>query len=320
VSVVIATYNRSNVLAWAIRSVLRQTLTDWEAWVVGDACTDDTAGVVAAFNDPRLRFINLAQNAGEQSGPNNEGLARARGRYIAFLNHDDLWFSDHLATLVPAIEESGADLVYSMLDIVRSGEHRWQPERLCGIGPGLRFDPRASVQASCWLLRRDLAGAIGPWRPARECRVAPSEDWLFRAWRAGKDLRAVPALTVLAFPSGRRAGCYVDRPDDEQRTWFAALERDEAAVRTRELSEIAAGYRMHDTRFRRLSGLLAEAAANLGRRMSLLFGWHPFTIERCIRGEGKGDRVNRLRRIRGLPELEGPRGARRHQAPPGERD
>jgi len=304
VSVVVATYNRSNVLAWCVRSVLRQSFEDWELWVVGDACTDDTAKVVESFGDPRVRFVNLEKNVGDQSGPNNAGIARARGRYVAFLNHDDLWFSDHLATAVDAIESSGADLVHTLLDIVRAGDNRWRPERLCGVGPGLRFDPRVAVQASCWLFRRELAREIGPWRTARECRVVPSEDWIYRAWRAGKDLRAVPALTVLAFPSGRRAGCYVERQEDEQRAWYGRLQADEAAVRTRELSEIATAYRMHDPRFRRSRTLLAEVVVNLAMRVSMRLGLHPFTLQRIFSGVGKGDRINLLRRVRGLPPLD----------------
>src|SRR5688572_8257735 len=73
ISVVIATYNRSRMLAYAIESVLRQTFTDWELIVVGDACTDDTAEVVARYvaADPRVRFVNLERNWGEQSAPNN---------------------------------------------------------------------------------------------------------------------------------------------------------------------------------------------------------------------------------------------------------
>jgi glycosyltransferase involved in cell wall biosynthesis len=61
ISVVIATYNRSRALAHAIESVLGQTFTDWELIVVGDACTDDTAEIVARYveADPRVRFVNL---------------------------------------------------------------------------------------------------------------------------------------------------------------------------------------------------------------------------------------------------------------------
>jgi glycosyltransferase involved in cell wall biosynthesis len=66
ISVVTATYNRSNVLRYAIESVRAQGFQDWELIVVGDACTDDTSEVVAAFADPRIRFVNRAENAGEQ--------------------------------------------------------------------------------------------------------------------------------------------------------------------------------------------------------------------------------------------------------------
>jgi len=66
ISVVIATYNRSRALGYAIESVLGQTFADWELIVVGDACTDDTAEVVARYveADPRVRFVNLEHNWG----------------------------------------------------------------------------------------------------------------------------------------------------------------------------------------------------------------------------------------------------------------
>lgn len=110
VSVIIATYNRSNVLVHTLRSLLRSTDTDWEALVIGDACTDDTAEVVASFDDPRITFTNLPRNIGEQSGPDNEGLRRATGRYIAHLDHDDLWFPDHLERAVGALRDTGVVL------------------------------------------------------------------------------------------------------------------------------------------------------------------------------------------------------------------
>src|SRR5688572_3928903 len=76
VSVVMATYNRSNLLPLVIHTVLWQTFTDWELLVIGDACTDDTEAVVKSIGDPRIHFFNLPVNCGDQSGPNNEGMRR----------------------------------------------------------------------------------------------------------------------------------------------------------------------------------------------------------------------------------------------------
>src|SRR5947209_466043 len=121
VSVVTATYNRSNVLRFAIESVRRQTICDWEMWVIGDACTDDTEEVIREIGDPRVRFVNLPNGAGDQSGPNNEGVHRSRGRFLAFLNHDDLWFPDHLEKAMAALKTTGADLVWPL--VVKMDRH-----------------------------------------------------------------------------------------------------------------------------------------------------------------------------------------------------
>src|SRR3954454_6675325 len=90
VSIVVATYNRSNVLELAIASALAQTFEDWEMLVVGDACTDDSEQVVKSFGDDRIGWTILPVNYGDQSIPNTHGVERSTGRYVAFLNHDDL--------------------------------------------------------------------------------------------------------------------------------------------------------------------------------------------------------------------------------------
>ena len=69
VTVIIATYNRSRLLRCALESLVGQTYSDFEAWVVGDACTDNSAEVVASFGDARLHWTNLAARDGHQSGP-----------------------------------------------------------------------------------------------------------------------------------------------------------------------------------------------------------------------------------------------------------
>ncbi len=124
VSVVIATYNRTHTLRHAVQSVRNSSFTDWELIVVGDHCTDDSAECVASFNDPRIRFVNLPVRTGHQSGPNNHGIALSRGKYVAFLNHDDLYLPDHLGACVAELERSGADLAW-----VASATARPKPAR-----------------------------------------------------------------------------------------------------------------------------------------------------------------------------------------------
>src|SRR5262245_44785120 len=99
VTVILSTYNWSAVLPFSIQSVLNQTFTDFELLVVGDGCTDDSEAVVTRYADSRVRWINLSRNMGGQFGPNNEGLRQARGEFVAYLGHDDIWSRYHLENL-----------------------------------------------------------------------------------------------------------------------------------------------------------------------------------------------------------------------------
>jgi glycosyltransferase involved in cell wall biosynthesis len=303
ISVVIATYNRSNVLRLAIETVRWQTLRDWELWVIGDACTDDTETVVASFEDPRIRFVNLAENVGEQSGPNNEGVRRSRGRYIAFLNHDDLWLPDHLARCMEDIEASGADLVYTLNDVVKKRNGRWQPHRTAAAGPGLGYDPRIQVPASCWFFRRELVETVGPWRFYQQSHLIPSQDWLFRAWKARKALRLVPRLTVVCFPSGRRRNSYAERQENEQQAYLERI-RNEPDFRERELADMVVGYRMHWLDFQAPEDLISQAFRNVRAKLLLKLKIHPQASANFFRFFRKGAYLDMLRQIRGLPPLQ----------------
>lgn len=88
VSVIIPTYNRADVLARAIQSVLAQTFTDFELIVVDDGSSDRTADVVRGFSD-RVRLVRQ-ENRGV-SAARNTGIKISQGRLIAFLDSDDEW-------------------------------------------------------------------------------------------------------------------------------------------------------------------------------------------------------------------------------------
>lgn len=99
ISVIIPTYNRALYLADAIGSVFRQSFTDYEIVVVDDGSTDDSKKIIAPYLD-RLRYV-YQENMGEAAA-RNRGIREARGKWVAFLDSDDMWEPRALETLVQA--------------------------------------------------------------------------------------------------------------------------------------------------------------------------------------------------------------------------
>ena len=90
-SVVLSTYGRGEHIRPTVESVLRQTYSDIELIVVGDGCADETAEVVESFKPREVSWYNLEKNTSSQSFPNNLGIAKATGNWIAYIGHDDIW-------------------------------------------------------------------------------------------------------------------------------------------------------------------------------------------------------------------------------------
>lgn len=98
VSVIIPTYNRGKFIGAAVQSVLDQTFQDFEVIVVDDGSTDQTGDVVQAFASEKVQYV-YQPNRG-RSNARNHALGLAKGRYIAFLDSDDLYLPDKLALQV----------------------------------------------------------------------------------------------------------------------------------------------------------------------------------------------------------------------------
>lgn len=129
VSIVIPTYNHAPMLQRALATVVEQTYQNWNAIVVNNFSTDNTLEVVTAFNDPRIQCVNFRNN-GVIGASRNEGIALATGKYVAFLDSDDTWFTTKLEQCVEILE-SGSDLVcHAEYWIDESGK-----SRLVAYGP-----------------------------------------------------------------------------------------------------------------------------------------------------------------------------------------
>lgn len=112
VSVIVPTYNRAHLIGDSIKSVLAQTYSDFELVIVDDGSKDNTAEVIAAFSDPRIRYI-YQPNRG-RSNARNHALSLATGKYITFLDSDDLYCPDKIKLQVDYLDSHpGVGMVYT---------------------------------------------------------------------------------------------------------------------------------------------------------------------------------------------------------------
>jgi hypothetical protein len=185
VSATVPTYNRAEILCdRALASLRRQTYENWEAIVVGDACTDDTEERVRAIGDPRIRFENLPfrgpyptdpEELWKIAGvfPSNRAAELATGAWLARLDDDDEWDDDHLEVLLAQAQRTHAEVAYGQWRQRDSSNGRLI-DRTFGVWPvteeqfafqcsivhiGLRalpFDPNGH-----------LSGEPGDWNRAR---------------------------------------------------------------------------------------------------------------------------------------------------------
>lgn len=107
VSVIVPTYNRADLLAGALDSVLSQSFGDFELLVVDDGSTDNTAEVVGGMADRRVRII-AQEHSGLPAVARNAGMRAAAGAFLAFLDSDDLWLPGKLAQQVALMEATPA--------------------------------------------------------------------------------------------------------------------------------------------------------------------------------------------------------------------
>ena len=112
VSVIIPTLNRPAMLEEAIQSVLRQTFRDFEIMVINDAGVD-VGDVIEKYNQKR-QIIYLQHNSNRgMAAARNTGIKVARGKYIAYLDDDDVYYPDHLETLINFLESSEYKVAYT---------------------------------------------------------------------------------------------------------------------------------------------------------------------------------------------------------------
>lgn len=104
VSVLMCTYNRERLLKYAMDSVLNQTYQNLEFIIIDDGSTDGTEELIKSYRDERIRYFKMERNS-YYCYAANFGLGKCQGKYIAFMNSDDIWNLDKLEKQVNFMEE-----------------------------------------------------------------------------------------------------------------------------------------------------------------------------------------------------------------------
>lgn len=116
-SVVIPAYNAEKTIAETVNSVLAQTFNDFELIIINDGSTDQTLAILQQFTDPRIQVLTF-ENSGPQRS-RNRGIQHSQGKYISFIDADDLWTIDKLELQIDVLQSNQeAAVVYSWTDVI----------------------------------------------------------------------------------------------------------------------------------------------------------------------------------------------------------
>ncbi len=166
ISVIIPTYNRCWILKEAIDSVLSQKFTDFEIIVVDDGSNDGTAALLSAYGD-QITIIHQ-ENRGV-SAARNAGILIAKGRYIAFLDSDDMWLPEKLSCQVDFFQSHAQAVICQTDEIWIRNNVRVNPKNRHKKPSGMIFEPSLQlclVSPSAVMIKKSLFDEIGLFNEA----------------------------------------------------------------------------------------------------------------------------------------------------------
>jgi glycosyltransferase involved in cell wall biosynthesis len=305
ISIIIATYNASYVLKYAIQSVLDSSYENFELLVIGDCCTDDTEECVKSFEDERVHFFNLEKNSGQQATPNNVGLKKARGKYIAFLNQDDLFFPNHLDLCLNFIQSTDHQIVcvpYLSIppcsdESLKSGDF---DVHLFGFRANGEYTPVNFHVASSWFFEKSILETVGYWKTEQMTYETPSQEWLFRAWEKGISIGFLKKITLLVLFTGKRKNFYQKQNSFEHDFFYSRLQDPLFVSGLFEKAAIASKSEAIETAFFKPVSSLKHTLQYPVRNLLKKLGISPLAVKSWIRYRKKGAGIRKTNKHVGL--------------------
>lgn len=316
VTFIIATYKRVDALKATLQSLIYQDYQNWEALVIGDCCEEETAIAIRLLNDKRIKYYNLPQRFGEQSGPNSFGLNIAEGDYVSFLNHDDILLQDHLKYALEVINAESADFFIGssanakeiksqsgkVIPVFTEVLPQYRDLRYLVEDSQWLFDP-----SSFWLIKTSFAKSVGSWYPAKVLWRTPLRNWIMRSWRKGGRFALGEKVTGLRFwTQNLRKGSSIYNNTTPEHQFIVDFLRTKSAEEIRNFIGWGKNYY---TGIPSLYNLEKPVAIRRRAFMAFLYryiGIDALSVRSRIKGLPKGELLQKITRKRinkDLPEL-----------------
>ncbi len=145
VSVIMPSYNTAHLIKESIDSVLNQTYANFELIIIDDCSTDNTDEVVAEYKDERIVYLKNEEHGGAAVS-RNHGLREAKGKWVAFLDSDDLWEKDKLSKQVAFMQENGYNFSYTNYEKIDE-----QGNSLNCVVSGPKKISKRKMRKYCWI-------------------------------------------------------------------------------------------------------------------------------------------------------------------------
>lgn len=175
VSIITPCHNSASTIEKTLKSVINQTYNNWEMLVIDDYSTDKTAEIIKKYSskDNRIKYFKTVASSGSPSLPRNIGIDKAQGKYIAFLDADDVWFPNKLQKEVDFLEKNEYDLAYSYYEKMDWEGNR--SERIIRTREKTTYDDLLksnSIPCLTSIIRKDIIGDT-------RFKQIPQEDFCF---------------------------------------------------------------------------------------------------------------------------------------------
>jgi len=290
VSVIIPAWNAAAYIDEALASVSAQTLAEWEALVIDDASSDDTAEriVAVAARDPRFRLLRQDRNAGP-SAARNRGIDEARGRYVALLDADDAYAPTRLTQMVALAERRGSEMASDNLWLLPEGD----PGAARAMIPLTVLDGERALTLAEFIAR-NVADPAHPGLNLGFLKPIILRDFLLtNAIRYDERVRFAEDFAL-----------YVDCFSAGAQWWISSTSTYTYRVRAASLTQIQT---VHDLSLLRakLSGLIEQAGATGNVTLAGAVRRQARVVDRCYHYRAFTDHIKARRFGTALTELSG---------------